>query len=156
MAIAMGVGLYYGGLKLNLDRFFRVTGGFLVLIAAGLALDVLRTSHEAGWLNIGQQQVLDLSSWIPENSVQGALISGPVPHTHRSPAHRSDRLAALRRIDARGIRMAGPGRARRHAPGARLLRRQSQRRRTYQSRSTPNSESAMRGIIVTPAPTGVT
>jgi high-affinity iron transporter len=76
VAIVMGVGLYYGGLKLNLDRFFRVTGGFLVLIAAGLVLDVLRTAHEAGWLNIGQQQVLDLSSWIPENSVQGALISG--------------------------------------------------------------------------------
>src|SRR5271156_912554 len=53
VAIAMGVGLYYGGLKLNLDRFFRVTGGFLVLIAAGLVLDVLRTAHEAGWLNIG-------------------------------------------------------------------------------------------------------
>jgi high-affinity iron transporter len=76
VAIAMGVGLYYGGLKVNLDRFFRVTGAFLVLIAAGLVLDVLRTAHEAGWLNIGQQQVFDLSSWIPENSVQGALIHG--------------------------------------------------------------------------------
>lgn len=76
VAIAMGVGLYYGGLKLNLDRFFRMTGGFLVLIAAGLVLDVLREAHEAGWLNIGQQQVLDMSSWMPEDSVQGALISG--------------------------------------------------------------------------------
>jgi high-affinity iron transporter len=76
VAIAMGVGLYYGGLKLNLDRFFRVAGGFLVLIAAGLVLDVLRTAHEAGWLNIGQQQVIDLSSSIPEDSFQGALISG--------------------------------------------------------------------------------
>src|SRR5205085_1238515 len=73
VAIAVGVGLFYGGLKLNLDRFFRITGGFLVLIAAGLVLSVLRTAHEAGWLNIGQQQVLDLSSWMPEDSVQGAL-----------------------------------------------------------------------------------
>lgn len=76
VAIALGVALYYGGLKINLDRFFRVTGAFLVLVAAGLVLDVLRTAHEAGWLNIGQQQVLDLSSWLPENSVQGALIGG--------------------------------------------------------------------------------
>jgi high-affinity iron transporter len=76
VAIAVGVGLYYGGLKLDLNRFFRVTALFLVLIAAGLALNVLRTAHEAGWLNIGQQQLVDLSSWIPENSVQGALITG--------------------------------------------------------------------------------
>lgn len=76
VAIAAGVGIYYGGLKLNLDRFFRVTGIFLVLIAAGLALNVLRTAHEAGWLTIGQQQIADLSSWIPEDSVQGALVTG--------------------------------------------------------------------------------
>jgi high-affinity iron transporter len=76
VAIAVGVGLYYGGLKLDLNRFFRITALFLVLIAAGLALNVLRTAHEAGWLNIGQQQLVDLSSWIPENSVQGALITG--------------------------------------------------------------------------------
>jgi FTR1 family protein len=76
VAIAVGVGLYYGGLKLDLNRFFRITALFLVLIAAGLALNVVRTAHEAGWLNIGQQQLVDLSSWIPENSVQGALITG--------------------------------------------------------------------------------
>lgn len=76
VSIAVGVGLYFGGLKLNLSRFFRVTGAFLVLIAAGLALNTVRTAHEAGWVNIGQQQVLDLSSWIPEDSVQGALVSG--------------------------------------------------------------------------------
>jgi len=76
VSIAVGVGLYYGGLKLNLGRFFRVTGVFLVLIAAGLVLNVLRTAHEAGWVTLGQQQVCNLSSWIPESSVQGALITG--------------------------------------------------------------------------------
>ncbi|PJE24299.1 MAG: hypothetical protein CK431_06830 [Mycobacterium sp.] len=76
VSIGVGVGLYFGGLKLNLHRFFRVTGIFLVLIAAGLGLNVLRTAHEAGWLNIGQQQVVDLSHWIPEESVQGALVTG--------------------------------------------------------------------------------
>ena len=76
VAIAVGVGLYYGGLKLDLNRFFRITALFLVLIAAGLVLNVLRTAHEAGWLTMGQLHVFDLSSWIPENSVQGALITG--------------------------------------------------------------------------------
>ena len=60
----------------ELGRFFRVTGVFLVLIAAGLVLGALRTAHEAGWVTIGQQQVFNFSSWMPGNSVQGALITG--------------------------------------------------------------------------------
>jgi high-affinity iron transporter len=76
VAVAVGVGLYYGGLKLNLGRFFRVTGVFLVLIAAGLVMSALRTAHEAGWVTIGQQQVLDLSSWLSAESVVGALVTG--------------------------------------------------------------------------------
>ena len=75
-SIALGVGLYLGGLKLNLGRFFRVTGVFLVLIAAGLVLNALRTAHEAGWVTIGQQQVFTLLPWMPSSSVQGALITG--------------------------------------------------------------------------------
>lgn len=76
VAIALGIGLYYGGLRLNLARFFRVTGVFLVLIAAGLVLTALRSAHEAGWVNIGQQQVFNLSAWIPGRSIRGALITG--------------------------------------------------------------------------------
>ena len=75
-SIALGVGLYFGGLKLNLGRFFRITGVFLVLIAAGLVMGALRTAHEAGWVSIGQQQVLDFSAWIPSRSVLGALVTG--------------------------------------------------------------------------------
>jgi high-affinity iron transporter len=75
-SIALGVALYFGGLKLNLGRFFRVTGVFLVLIAAGLVMGALRTAHEAGWVSIGQQQVLDFSAWIPSRSVLGAIVTG--------------------------------------------------------------------------------
>lgn len=76
VSIVVGIGLYFGGLKLDLGRFFRVTGVFLVLIAAGLVLHALRSGHEAGWVTFGQLQVFDLSSWMPESSVQGALITG--------------------------------------------------------------------------------
>jgi high-affinity iron transporter len=76
VAIVIGVGLYVGSLKLNLGRFFRITGVFLVLIAAGLVMSSLRTAHEAGWITIGQQRVFDLSSWMPTKSVVSALITG--------------------------------------------------------------------------------
>jgi high-affinity iron transporter len=76
VAIVIGVGIFYGGLKLNLARFFRITGVFLVLIAAGLVMSGLRTAHEAGWVTIGQQRVFDFSGWMPTRSVLGALITG--------------------------------------------------------------------------------
>jgi high-affinity iron transporter len=76
VAIGIGFGIYFGGLKLNLGRFFRITGVFLIFIAAGLVTGALRTAHEAGWVNIGQQQVFDFSSWMPAKSVLGALLTG--------------------------------------------------------------------------------
>jgi high-affinity iron transporter len=76
VAIGIGIGIFFGGLKLNLGRFFRITGVFLIFIAAGLVTGALRTAHEAGWVNIGQQQVFDFSSWMPARSVLGALITG--------------------------------------------------------------------------------
>ena len=75
-SIGIGYAIYVGGVRLNLGRFFRISGVFLVLIAAGLVVSSLRTAHEAGWVNIGQQQVLDLSSWMPRTSVLGAVVTG--------------------------------------------------------------------------------
>lgn len=75
-AVVLGVGLYRGGVKINLSKFFRITGVFLVLVAAGLVVTALRTAHEAGWLNSGQQKTFDLS-WLAANgSVRGALLTG--------------------------------------------------------------------------------
>jgi high-affinity iron transporter len=76
VAIGIGGGIYFGGLKLNLARFFRITGAFLVFIAAGLVMSALRTAHEAGLIDIGQRQVLDFSAWMPSNSFLGALVTG--------------------------------------------------------------------------------
>jgi high-affinity iron transporter len=75
-SIGIGAAIYMGGVRINLGRFFRLSGVFLVLIAAGLVMSTLRTAHEAGWVVIGQQRVLDLSSWLSTTSVFGALVAG--------------------------------------------------------------------------------
>src|ERR1700710_1693268 len=67
IAVAVGVGIFRGGVHLNLSRFFRITGIFLVLVASGLVLSSLRTAHEAGWIQIGQQPTLNLS-WLPPDA----------------------------------------------------------------------------------------
>ncbi len=76
LAVAIGWGIYIGGVKINLSRFFRVTGFFLILVAAGLVVSALRTAHEAGWLNIGQDRTLDLAWLVTPGTVRSALITG--------------------------------------------------------------------------------
>src|ERR1700744_773016 len=60
LAVLIGWGIFVGGVKINLTRFFRLTGAFLILVAAGLVITSLRTAHEAGWLNVGQQTTVNL------------------------------------------------------------------------------------------------
>ncbi|UFS59899.1 iron uptake transporter permease EfeU [Subtercola endophyticus] len=76
LAVCIGYGIYRGGVKLNLGKFFTVTGVFLVFVAAGLVMSSLRTAHEAGWITIGQDATLDLSWLAPAGSVQAALVTG--------------------------------------------------------------------------------
>jgi high-affinity iron transporter len=78
IAAAIGLGwlMFAGGVRINLHRFFTVTGVFLVLVAAGLVLNAFRTGHEAGWVTVGQGKTLDLSWLTPTGSVRSALITG--------------------------------------------------------------------------------
>lgn len=75
-AILLGIGIYHGGVRFNLARFFKITGVFLVLVAGGLVITTLRTAHEAGWVNIGQARTVDLSWLAPPGSIQAALLTG--------------------------------------------------------------------------------
>jgi high-affinity iron transporter len=76
VAVALGYGVYRGGVRINLSRFFRATGVVLVLVAAGLVVNALHTAHEAGWLDIGQQRTVDLSAVVRPGSVQASLLTG--------------------------------------------------------------------------------
>ncbi|MGC5248448.1 iron uptake transporter permease EfeU [Gordonia sp. DT219] len=76
IAVALGYGIYRGGVHINLARFFTITGLLLVLVAAGLVMTALHTAHEAGWLDIGQQQVVDLTWLVRPGSVQSSLLTG--------------------------------------------------------------------------------
>ncbi|MDM0096226.1 iron uptake transporter permease EfeU [Variovorax sp. J22G73] len=76
VSVAIGWGLYSGGVRLDLRRFFRYTGLFILLVAAGLLAGVLRKLHEGGVWNHLQTVVFDMSDTLPMDSPVGAVLSG--------------------------------------------------------------------------------
>lgn len=76
LSVVVGIGLFRGGIRLDLRRFFRFTGVFILLVAAGLLAGVLRKFHEAGVWNGFQTVVVDLSETLPMDGPVGAILSG--------------------------------------------------------------------------------
>ena len=75
-AFAFGVGIYRGGVKLNLRRFFRFTGVFIIFVAAGLLAGAVHAFHEAGLWNSLQETAFDLSGILPGDGLIGTLLGG--------------------------------------------------------------------------------
>ena len=84
LAIMVGYLVYQGGIRINLAKFFRITGVFLIFVAAGLFAGAFRALHEAGVWNAWQVNPLDWSSHTPldfsavlhEDSPLGVVLSG--------------------------------------------------------------------------------
>ena len=76
IAVGLGYLIYRGGVKLNLSRFFRITGVVLVFVAAGLVMSTLRAAYEAGWLVVGQQHAVSLTVIARPGTVQESLLTG--------------------------------------------------------------------------------
>jgi high-affinity iron transporter len=76
VATALGYGIYKGGVRINLSRFFRFTGFILVLVAAGLLASAAHAAAEAGVLTIGQANALNLTWLVAPGTVRASLITG--------------------------------------------------------------------------------
>jgi high-affinity iron transporter len=75
-AVVVGWAIFRGGARINLGRFFRITGVALVLVAAGLVMSALHTAHEAGWLNDLQDSTVSLSWLVRPGTVSSSLLTG--------------------------------------------------------------------------------
>jgi high-affinity iron transporter len=79
VAIVLGYLVYRGSRKVNLRVFFRVTGGLIILFAAGLLAKGVHEFQEAGLLGTLNEHVYDVSSVTalnPDASTFGEFLSG--------------------------------------------------------------------------------
>ncbi len=78
IAAVLGYFVYRGALKLNLRKFFQVTGAFLIIVAAGILAYGIHELQEIGWLPFLTTTSYDISNVIPKDSAIDTLLRGTI------------------------------------------------------------------------------
>ncbi|MCD5980951.1 MULTISPECIES: iron uptake transporter permease EfeU [Pseudomonas syringae group] len=76
LAVAVGFAIYSGSMRLNLSLFFRWTGLFILVVAAGILANSVQALHEAGVWNHLQTVVFDISATLPMDGPTGSVLAG--------------------------------------------------------------------------------
>ena len=76
LAIIVGFLIYTGSMRLNLGAFFRWTGLFIQVVAAGILANSVQALHEAGLWNHLQTVLFDFSATLPMDGPLGSVLAG--------------------------------------------------------------------------------
>jgi high-affinity iron transporter len=80
LALAVGLGylIYNRSVKINLSKFFTVTGVALIIVAAGVLSYGVHEFQELGWLPGADDFIWDVTPWIAKESVLASLLGGAI------------------------------------------------------------------------------
>ena len=76
IAVAIAYAMYQGALHINLAKFFKYTGTFLIVVAAGILSYGIGALQTVGWLPGLSSRPFDISSWLDWSSWYGQIIQG--------------------------------------------------------------------------------
>jgi high-affinity iron transporter len=76
--VAAGIawGMYAGAVRINLGKFFKYTGIFLIVVAAGILSYGIGALQTVGWLPGPHSRAFDISSWMNWSSWYGEMVQG--------------------------------------------------------------------------------
>jgi high-affinity iron transporter len=75
-AAAIACGMYAGAIRINLAKFFKYTGAFLIVVAAGILSYGVGALQTVGWLPGLADKAFDISTWFNWSSWHGEVIQG--------------------------------------------------------------------------------
>ena len=76
VAIVIACGMYAGAIRINLAKFFKYTGAFLIVVAAGILSYGVGALQTVGWLPATGGRAFDISSWFNWSSWYGEIVQG--------------------------------------------------------------------------------
>jgi high-affinity iron transporter len=76
VAAAIACGMYAGAVQINLAKFFKYTGVFLIVVAAGILSYGIGALQTVGWLPGLADKAFDVTSWFNWSSWYGEIIQG--------------------------------------------------------------------------------
>jgi high-affinity iron transporter len=77
-AVAIGIAVHRGAVKLNLAKFFKYSGFALIVVAAGVLSYGIHDLQEADFLPGLRNLAFDVSAQIPPSSWYGTLLKGTI------------------------------------------------------------------------------
>lgn len=77
-AVLLGYLVYNRAIKLNLSKFFTITGVALIVVAAGVLSYGIHEFQEFGLIPGENSYAWNTESWLPANSIIGTILSGTI------------------------------------------------------------------------------
>lgn len=74
-AALLGWVLFASTIRLNLGKFFQITGALLILFAAGLIAHSVHEFNELGWIPVVVEHVWDVNGVLSEQSTAGQILN---------------------------------------------------------------------------------
>ena len=78
VATTLGYLIYNRAIRINLSKFFNITGVALIVVAAGVLSYGVHEFQELGWLPGGEAYAFDVTSWLAKDSVIGSFLAGTI------------------------------------------------------------------------------